>query len=282
VTESGSVAPSQRITIRRPSERWALPDLLELWNHRDLVYFLTWRDVVVRYRQAVLGVGWAVIQPVVTMVVFSVVFGGLAKLPSGGVPYPLLTLAALLPWNLFSGGVQRAGMSLVGNSALLTKVYLPKLVIPLSAVLAGLVDFTISVAVLVVMMLYYRTPISWAILAVPALVALTITIALAVGLWLSAINVQYRDVQQAIPFLLQVWLYVSPVAYSAKVVPAGPWRVLYMVNPMVGVIDGVRWSLFGGEPPGVSVLVSVGVTALVLASGLLYFRRTESSFADVV
>ena len=272
----------EKVTIRQPQARWSLPNLAELWAHRDLVYFLTWRDVVVRYRQAALGVAWAVIQPVTSMVVFSVVFGGLAKLPSGGIPYPLLALAALLPWNLFSGGVQRASTSLVGNSALLTKVYMPKLVIPLSAVLGGLVDFAVSVAVLAFMLLYYRASVTWTVLWVPALVALATTSALAVGLWLSAVNVQYRDVQQAIPFLLQIWLYVSPVAYSAKVVPAGPWRVLYMLNPMVGVIEGFRWALFGGDSPGLSVVVSIVVTAFVLASGLFYFKRTESSFADVV
>jgi len=275
-------ATSERITWRRPQARVSFPDFGELWEHRELVYFLTWRDVVVRYKQAALGVAWAVIQPVTNMVIFSVVFGGLANMPSDGIPYPLFTLAALLPWNLFSGAVQRSSTSLVGNAPLLTKVYLPKIVVPLSAVLAGLVDFAISVVVLILMMAFYRFPPSAGIVCLPLFTILALACAFAVGLWLSSVNVQYRDVQQLVPFLMQAWMYVSPVAYSSKVVPAGVWTTLYMLNPMVGVIEGFRWSLFGGPVPVAPIAVSCVVTLVLLVSGLLYFRRTESTFADVV
>lgn len=276
------VADELPVTIIRPSRGWLSLKLRDLWEYRELLYFLAWRDVKVRYKQAALGVAWAVLQPLLTMVIFSVIFGQLAKLPSDGVPYPVFSFAALLPWQLFAGALQRAGTSLVGNSNLLTKVYFPRLVIPISAVLAGLVDFAISFLVLFGLMLYYGIAPTWAVLALPLFVLLALLTALAVGLWLSALNVQYRDVQHLIPFLVQAWLYASPVAYSLALIPDGKWRAVYALNPLVGVIQGFRWALLGGSPPDVLAAVSIAMVALLLVTGLFYFRRMEKTFADVV
>ncbi len=212
-------------TVYEPSRGWISLRLRELWEYRELLYFLAWRDIKIRYKQAALGVAWAVIQPLLTMVIFSVIFGQLAKLPSDGIPYPVFSYAALLPWQLFAGALQRAGTSLVGNSNLITKVYFPRLVIPISAVAAGLVDFAISFVVLLGLMAFYGITPTWAILTLPLFVLLAALTALAVGLWLSALNVQYRDVQHMIPFLVQAWMYASPVAYSAGLIPTGPWRI---------------------------------------------------------
>lgn len=256
--------------------------LRELWAYRELLYFLVWRDVKVRYRQATLGVAWAVIQPLMTMVIFSVIFGQLARLPSDGIPYPLFSYAALLPWQLFAGALQRTGTSLVGNANLLTKVYFPRLVIPISAVAVGLVDFAVAFVVLVGLMLWYRIVPTWAMLWLPLFVLLALLAALGVGLWLSALNVQYRDVQQVIPFLVQAWMYASPVAYSAGLVPSGMWRFLYGLNPMAGVIQGFRWTLLGANPPDQLIFVSATVVLLLLVSGIHYFRKMERTFADVV
>jgi lipopolysaccharide transport system permease protein len=254
----------------------------ELWHYRELLYFLTWRDIKVRYKQTALGVAWAVLQPLVTMVIFSVIFGQLAKLPSDGIPYPVFSYAALLPWGFFSGALQRAGTSLVMNSNLITKVYFPRLVIPISAVAAGLVDFTISFVVLLGLMLYYKITPTWMVLTIPLFVLLAVLTALAVSLWLSALNVQYRDVQYMIPFLIQVWMYASPVAYSAGLIPTGPWRIIYGLNPLAGVIQGFRWALLGGNPPDVLMVISVIIMLVILVTGLYYFRRMEKIFADVV
>jgi lipopolysaccharide transport system permease protein len=256
--------------------------LRELWEYRELLVFLTWRDVAVRYKQAALGVAWAILQPLLTMVIFSVIFGQLAKLPSDGIPYPIFSYAALLPWQLFAGALQRAGTSLVGNANLLTKVYFPRLIIPLSAVGAGLVDFAIAFVVLMGLMLWYGITPTWAILWLPLLVLFALLTALAVGLWLSALNVQYRDVQHAIPFLIQAWMYASPVAYSAGLIPSGKWRIVYGLNPLAGVIQGFRWALLGGQPPDELMLVSVVMVVVLLVTGLFYFRRMEKTFADVV
>ncbi len=254
----------------------------ELWEYRELLYFLTWRDIKIRYKQAALGVAWAVLQPLFTMVVFSVIFGSFAKLPSDGIPYPVFSYVALLPWQFFSGSLSRAGTSLVANSNLLTKIYFPRLVIPLSAVGAGLVDFAISFVVLLGLMLFYGIAPTWAIVTLPLFILLAALTALAVGLWLSALNVQYRDVQHLIPFIIQAWMYASPVAYSATLVPAGLLRTLYGLNPMAGVIQGFRWALLGGSPPDALLLVSTLVVILLLVTGLAYFRRMEESFADIV
>jgi len=266
----------------RPSRGWSALRLRELWEYRELLFFLTWRDVLVRYKQAALGVAWAVLQPLLTMTIFSVIFGRLAKLPSEGIPYPVFSYVALLPWQLFAGSLQRAGTSLVGNANLLTKVYFPRLIIPISAVAAGLVDFAISFVVLLGLMLWYGIAPTWAVVTLPLFILLALATALAVGLWLSALNVQYRDVQHAIPFLVQAWMYASPVAYSAGLIPTGIWRIVYGLNPLAGVIQGFRWALLGGSPPDELMIVSVVMVLVLLVSGLFYFRRMERTFADVV
>ncbi len=264
--------PSRRVSVR----------LREVWEYRELLYFLTLRDIQVRYKQTALGVAWAVLQPLVTMVIFSVIFGALAKLPSDGIPYPVFSYAALLPWQLFSNALTHAGTSLVGNANLLTKVYFPRLVIPLSAVAAGLVDFAISFVVLLGLMLWYGIVPAWTMLWLPLLVLFALLTALAVGLWLSALNVQYRDVQYMIPFIAQAWMYASPVAYSSGLIPHGAWRVVYGLNPMAGVIQGFRWAMVGGRPPDELAFASAGIVAALLITGLMYFRRMERTFADVV
>ncbi len=268
--------------VIEPSKGWVSLKLGELWQYRELLFFLIWRDVKVRYKQAVLGIAWAIIQPLVTMVIFSVIFGQLAKLPSEGIPYPVFCYAALLPWQFFSGALTRCGTSLVGNANLLTKVYFPRLIIPLSATLSGLVDFAISFIVLLGLMLYYRMFPTWAVLWLPLLVIFTLVTALSVGLWLSALNVQYRDVQHIIPFLIQAWMFASPVVYSAELIPSGPWRFVYGLNPLTGVIQGFRWILLGTRPPHEWMIVSAGVVVILIVTGLYYFRRMEKSFADVV
>ena len=270
------------LSVYEPTHGWLSPRLGELWHYRELLYFLTWRDIKIRYKQTALGVAWAVLQPLITMVIFSVIFGQLAKLPSDGVPYPVFSYAALLPWGLFSGALQRAGTSLVTNSNLITKVYFPRLVIPISAVAAGLVDFVISFVVLLGLMLYYKITPTWMIFTIPLFVLLAVLTALAISLWLSALNVQYRDVQYMIPFLIQAWMYASPVAYSAGLIPTGPWRIIYGLNPLAGVIQGFRWALLGGNPPDELMAISVFMVLLLLVSGLYYFRRMERTFADVV
>lgn len=270
------------VTIYEPQYGWSSLRLSELWNYRELLYFLTWRDVKIRYKQTALGVVWAVLQPLITMIIFSVIFGQFAQLPSDGVPYPVFSYAALLPWGLFSGSLQRAGTSLVANSNLITKVYFPRLVIPGSAVAAGLMDFGISFIVLLGLMLYYKIQLTWTILTIPLFTLLAILTALAVSLWLSALNVQYRDVQYMIPFLIQAWMYSSPVAYSTSLIPSGPWSLIFGLNPMTGVIEGFRWALLGTDPPNGLMLISVFMVLLLLVSGSFYFRRMERTFADVV
>ena len=270
------------VTIIEPSKGWISLNLRDLWEYRGLLYFLTWRDIKVRYKQTVLGAAWAIIQPFFTMVVFSLFFGRLAGIPSEGVPYPIFAYSALLPWNYFAGALDRAGNSLVGSANLITKVYFPRLVIPLSAVLAGLLDFAIAFVVLIGMMLFYGITPTVAVLTLPFFLLLALVTALGVGLWLSALNVQYRDVRYTIPFLTQFWLFASPVAYPASLVPER-WRALYGLNPMVGVVEGFRWALLGKtESPGPLLAVSVAVVILLFVGGLFYFRRMEETFADVV
>jgi lipopolysaccharide transport system permease protein len=269
--------------VYEPSRSW-LPhiDWRELWHYRELLYFLTWRDVKVRYKQAALGVGWAILQPLLTMVIFSIIFGQLAKLPSENIPYPVFSFAALLPWQLFAEALSRSGVSLVANNTLLTKVYFPRLVIPLSAVLSSLVDFAISFVILIFLMIGYGIKLTWAFLAIPLLVVFALLTALAVGIWLAAFNVRYRDVQYAIPFLIQAWMFASPVAYSIDLIPEGLGRALYGLNPMAGVIQGFRWALLGGQAPDAMMIVSIIMMVALLCGGLLYFRRMEETFADVV
>jgi lipopolysaccharide transport system permease protein len=271
------------ITVIKPSRGWVALNLRDLWSYRELIFFLTWRDIKVRYKQAALGVGWAILQPILTMVIFSVVFGKLAKMPTDNqIPYPIFSFVALLPWQLFANALQRAGTSLVSSAHLITKVYFPRLVIPISAVAAGLIDFVISFVVLLGMMVFYKIYPTWNMLWLIPLVLLALLTALAVGLWLSALNVQYRDVQQMIPFLIQAWMYASPVAYSAKLIPGGIWEIIYGLNPMAGVIQGFRWALLGGSQPGILLYVSIAMVLFLLVTGLYYFRRMEKTFADTV
>jgi lipopolysaccharide transport system permease protein len=266
----------------RPTRGWAALNLKDLWIYRELVFFLTWRDIKVRYKQAVLGVAWAVLQPLMTMVIFSFIFGNLAKLPSDGIPYPLFSYAAILPWQLFSSALQRSSVSLVGNANLLTKVYFPRLIIPFSAVMASLVDFGIAFLVMIGLMIYYQIWPTLLMLWVIPLTLLSLITALAVSLWLSALNVLYRDVQHMVPFLTQFWMYASPVAYSATLIPTGFWRIIYGLNPMVGVIQGFRWAILGAQPPDLLLIASFAIVTMLLVTGLFYFRRMEKTFADMV
>ena len=265
-----------------PAARWTPLRLGELWEYRELLYFLVWREIKVRYKQTALGIAWAVIQPVFTMVVFTLIFGRLAQLPSDGAPYPVFTLCALLPWQLFAFSLGEASNSVVANQRLLTKVYFPRLVLPLAAVCVGLVDFAISLVVLGAMMAYYGIVPTLAIVTLPVWAFLAVLTALSVGLWLAALNVRYRDVRYTVPFLTQIWLYATPVAYSLALVPDG-WRAVYALNPMVGVVASFRWALLGtGGAPGLPVAVSAATVGVIFVSGLFYFRRTERTFADVV
>lgn len=284
---SGSSAPrghppSAECTVIEARKGWENLDLRDLFGYAELLYFLTWRDIKVRYKQASLGVAWAILQPVLTMIVFSVVFGRLAGLPSDGTPYPVFSLAALLPWQLFAGSLQRAGTSLVGNANLITKVYFPRLIIPLAAVAACLFDFVIALAVLAALMAWYGIRLTPAILTLPLFVLAALLAALAVSLWLSALNVKYRDVQHALPFIVQLWMFASPVAYSSSLIPGGFWSIVYSVNPMAGVIQGFRWALLNGPAPGLPFVISMLACVFLLISGLLYFKRTERYFADVI
>lgn len=270
------------IIYLQPSSGWLSIDFKELWRYRELIFFLTWRDIKVRYKQAVLGIAWAILQPLLTMLIFTVIFGILLDTPSQDLPYPLFTLSALLPWQLFATALQRSSVSLVGNANLITKIYFPRLAIPLSSVFAALVDFLVSFVVLLGVMLYYRYWPGWNILWLPPIILLALLTALSVGLWLSALNVQYRDVQHMVPFIIQVWMYASPIVYPIETIPAGIWRWLYGLNPMVGVIQGFRWALLGGDAPDITMLISIGVVLVLLVGGLYYFRRMEKTFADIV
>src|SRR5947199_1351358 len=276
------VTTSTPVLVLQPSKGLVELKLGEVWAYRELLYFLVWRDVKVRYKQTALGAAWAILQPVMTMIVFSVFFGKLAKMPSDGIPYPVFAYAALLPWQLFAYALSESGNSLISNQGLITKVYFPRLVIPISAVLAGLVDFGIAFAVLLVLMLYYGIMPTAAILLLPLFIVFALVPALAVGLWLSALNVKYRDVRYTIPFLTQFWMFATPVAYPSSLVPE-PWRALLGLNPMAGVVEGFRWALLGKtNPAGPLLMVSVVAVVVMLVGGLIYFRKTESTFADVV
>src|ERR1043166_213726 len=270
------------VLILRPSRGFLRLNLRDVWEYRELLYFLVWRDVKVRYKQTVLGAAWAILQPVMTMLVFSVFFGRLAKVPSDGIPYPVFAFTALLPWQLFAYALSESSNSLVSNQNLITKVYFPRLVIPIAAVLAGLVDFAIAFVVLLGLMLYYGIVPTAAVALLPLFMLLAVTTALAIGLWLSALNVKFRDVRYTIPFLTQFWMFATPVAYPSSLVPE-PWRALYGLNPMAGVVEGFRWALLGkAQGPGPLLAVSVAAVVVLLVGGLMYFRRTESTFADVV
>lgn len=267
--------------VIEPAHGWQAWNLNEVWKYRELLYFLTWRDVKLRYKQTELGAAWAILQPVLTMLIFTVIFGQLAKLPSDGIPYPIFTYTALLPWQLFAFALTNSSNSLVGNQNLVSKIYFPRLVIPIASVLPGLVDFAISFVVLLVMMIFYRTPLTTRIFALPLFLLLAVVTATAMGLWLSALNVQYRDVKFVVPFLTTFWQYATPIAYSSSLIPA-KWRVLYGLNPMTGVVEGFRWALLGNGDVGGLMWVSVVIIFVLLISGLAYFKRMEVGFADVI
>jgi lipopolysaccharide transport system permease protein len=265
-----------------PSQGWVSLKLRELWEYRELLYFLIWRDVKVRYKQTVLGAAWAVIQPFFTMVVFSVFFGRLAKVPSDGIPYPIFSYAALVPWTFFAHGLNQASNSLVGHASLIKKVYFPRLAIPIASMLAGTVDFALAFIVLLGMMLAYGLVPTVHALWLPFFLLLALITSLGVGLWLSAMNVQFRDVGYTVPFITQFWMFATPVAYPSSLLPE-PWRTLYGINPMAGVVEGFRWALLGADTaPGPVIIVSSLTALALLVSGAFYFRRMEKTFADVV
>ena len=275
---------TERVAMLRikPSRGWVFPQIRDVWVYRELVYFLIWRDLKVRYKQTVLGVLWAIIQPFFLMVVFSVFFGKLAKIPSDGIPYPIFAYAALLPWSYFAQSLNNCGNSLVGSRNLITKVYFPRLIIPISSVASGLVDFAISFSILLALMFYYQIFPNVMIILLPLLTIMAMATALGAGLWLSALNVQYRDIRYSISFLTKFWFFATPVVYSSSLVP-DKWRFFYGLNPMVGVIQGFRGALLGkGQIVGPMFMVSVITIALLLITGMLYFRRMEKSFADVI
>lgn len=275
--------PSRVSHLRiEPTSGFVSLRLGELWEYRELLFFLVWRDVKVRYKQTALGAAWAIIQPVMTMVVFSIFFGKLGKLSSDGLPYPIFAFAALVPWTLFANGLMQATNSLVGSSHLIKKVYFPRLIIPVAAVLAGVIDFLLAFAVLIVLMIFYGITPGVNALWLPVFLLMTIVATLAVSLWLSALNVEFRDVRHIIPFLTQLWLFATPIAYSSSLL-SEPWRSVYGINPMVGVVEGFRWALLGTDTqPGLMAAISMLAALVLLISGAFYFRRMEKTFADII
>lgn len=255
----------------------------DLWRYRELFYFLAWRDILVRYKQTVIGIAWALIRPFLTMIVFSIVFGKLANLPSDGAPYPILVFAAMLPWQFFANALSECSNSLISNANLISKVYFPRLVVPASAVIVSFVDFMISGIILLGLMAWYDFVPSWRILTLPLFIAIAFAAAMGAGLWLAALNVQYRDFRYIVPFIVQFGLYISPVGFSSRIVPE-EWRVVYSLNPMVGVIDGFRWAILGGESHlyGPGFMVSLALVGVLFVTGILYFRKMERTFADVI
>lgn len=271
--------PSVRIA---PAPGLSFPDLGEVWRHRELLQFLVWRDVKVRYKQTMLGAGWAVLQPLLTMIVFSVVFGRLASVPSDGLPYPIFAFAGLLPWQMFAFALTESTNSLVASQAVITKVYFPRLIVPLASVAVAVLDFCIAFTVLVAMMVWYGVGLRPAVVLLPLFLGLTILTAVSAGLWLSALNARYRDIRYAVPFLTQIWLFLSPIAYPASLVPE-KFRWLYGLNPLAGTVEGFRWALLGSPAPQPAMIaVSASVVLCLLAGGLVYFRKTERTIADVI
>lgn len=268
--------------IIEPLHSWLNIHAQEFWQYRELLFFLVWRDIKIRYKQTLIGIGWAIFQPILTMVIFSVIFGNLLKTPSDGIPYPLFSFAALIPWQLFSRALSDSANSLVTNQQMVTKIYFPRLFLPAASILGGLVDFALSTLVLFAMMLFYGVKITWAILTLPAFTFLAILTALAAGIWLSALNVRYRDVKYVLPFLLQIWLYATPIAYSTKIIPE-KWRFISALNPMTGVVNGFRWALLG-QTSEVSLLmvVSIIISLILAITGLIYFQYMEQTFADTI
>src|SRR6267142_410432 len=274
-----SAVPTLRIA---PSKGWVPLKLGELWEYRELLYFLVWRDIKVRYKQTALGASWAIIQPVLTMLVFSLFFGRLGKIPSDGIPYPISSFAALVPWTFFANGLGQSSNSLVGSSNLITKVYFPRLIVPVASVFSGIVDFVLAFIVLLGMMLYYGLVPTVNVLWLPLFLLLALITSLGVGLWLSALNVEYRDVRYVVPFITQFWLLATPIAYPSSLLHQ-PWRSLYGLNPMVGVVEGFRWALLrSNSAPGPIIAISASAAIVILITGAFYFRRMEKTFADIV
>lgn len=277
-----SKSDQEEVIFLRPSRGWTALNLRDFWRYRELVYFLTWRDIKVRYKQTVLGAAWAIIQPLLNMVVLTIIFGRLANMSTEGIPRPIFTFAALLPWGLFSKALSDSGRSMLSNRAMITKVYFPRLIIPFSSVMSGVVDFMIQFLVLVGMMVYYQftpTPMVWTL---PFFLVLALITALGFGLWLSALNVLYRDVGYILPYITQLWLLLTPVAYSAREVPEA-WQLIYALNPMVGVVEGFRWALLGTQTgPGPMLAVSAAISVILMITGMYFFRRMERTFADMV
>ena len=281
IAVAGEPAESRIIRIQARN-KWLALDLGELWVYRELLYFFVWRDIKVRYKQTVIGAAWAILQPVLTMIVFSLFFGKLAKIPSQGLPYPIFYYSALLPWMYFATAMQGATNIVVDNQRVITKIYFPRVVLPIASVLSGLLDFCISFGVFLIMMAYYRIVPMASVIWLPAFLLLAVLTALGVGLWLSALNALYRDVRYVVPFLVQFWMFASPVAYPSSLVPER-WRWLYGLNPMAGVIEGFRWALTGhGQPPGILLAASSGAVLLLVVSGLIYYHAVEGTMADVV
>jgi len=277
--QAGAKIPVLRI---EPLHGRAALKLWELWEYRELLYFLVWRDVKVRYKQTAIGAAWAVIQPLMTMVVFTVIFGNFAKMPSDGLPYPIFAYTALLPWHLFANALNRCSGSFVSEAHLITKVYFPRLIAPLSATISGVIDFAIAFVMLLAMMVWYGIAPTWGAIGLPIFLLLALITALAVGLWLSTLHVRYRDIGYTVPFLIQIWMFASPVFYPVSLVPE-KWRALYSLNPMAGVIEGFRWALLGKQTPEFGMMaLSAIMVAVLLWGGLAYFKRTERTFADVV
>lgn len=266
----------------RPTSTWRFPDWREIWAYRELLYFLIWKEIKVRYKQTAIGASWAIIQPFFTMIVFSLFFGKLARMPSDGQPYPVFSYAALLPWTYFANALSQSTQSVVGHQNLITKVYVPRLILPMASVVSGLVDFAIAFSMLGLLMAYFKVAPTTAIWTLPLFIALAMITALGVGLWLCALNVIYRDVRYAITFLIQFWMFATPVVYPASLVPE-KWRTLYGLNPMAGVVEGFRWALLGTpHPPWGLICVSTAVVFFLAAGGMMYFRRMERMFADVI
>ncbi len=281
-TGLSSQADDVPVVVIRPSRGLFSLQIHELWEYRELLYFLIWRDIKVRYSQTALGAAWAILQPVLTMVVFTVFFGNFAKIPSDGVPYPIFAYTALLPWNLFANGLSNATGSVVGSAHLISKVYFPRLIVPLSATVSGIVDFAIAFIILLGMMVWFGIAPTMGVLALPLFLLLALLTALGAGLWLTALNVKYRDVRHAIPFLIQIWMFISPVVYPVSVVPE-KWRLLYSLNPIAGAIEGFRWALLGKASPHFEAMVmSAAGVVLLLFGGIIFFKRMERTFADVV
>jgi len=282
VTPVPSIASQTTTTLIKPSQGWTSLELRNMWEYRELLYFLTWRDIKVRYKQTIMGASWAIIQPFFTMIIFSLFFGRLAGVPSDGIPYPIFSYAALVPWTFFANGVTQSSTSLVLSANLIRKVYFPRLLVPISSVVSGVVDFVLAFLVLLGMMLFYGIVPTRNIIWLPPLLLLAFITALAVGFWLSALNVQFRDVRYVVPFLIQAWMFATPIAYPSSLLEE-PWRTLYGLNPMVGVVEGFRWALLGTETaPGLIVLVSGLVAIGLFISGVFHFRRMEETFADLV